>query len=97
MVSLGENAVSRVANEVWCTTRDTIYLQITYGGNDELIHDSDVAEEEVKPTQSSKRKITKQYLEEKKLQILKDVQTRWRWPNRRNPKKNKKHFCFCPV
>ena len=52
------------------TTRGTIDLQSTHGGNDELIHDSDEVEEEVKPTQSSKRKITKQYLEQKKLQIL---------------------------
>ena len=48
--------------------RGTIDLQSKYGRNDKLIHDSDEAEEEVKPMQSLKHKITKQYLEQKKLQ-----------------------------
>ena len=76
------------------TTGDTIDLQSTYGGNDELIHDSDEAEEEVKPTQSLKRKIPSNIWNRRSFKYWKDVQTRWRWPNRRNPNT---HFCFFPV
>ena len=74
------------------TTKDTIDLESTYIGNDQLIYDSDEAEEGLSPRRDRSAKLQSNIWNRRSFKYWKDVQTRWRWPNRRNPKKNTSAF-----